>query len=235
MAPTVPHILMTAHGTLPGGELWTCGLRSYKADSFLSAASGNALAVAVANRWRTFRNDATPLFAGLPGSCATIDGATVRELDINGVTVAQYEGIPTVEPTSQLTLAASMPNQCALVVTLVSDRAGRTGKGRIYLPCLAIPVSQFVAGMIVPGQIANFVAPLSTMLNGINTDLATNFGSVLKLAVQSPTSAKAWFDDNSLADYNGSVITSYKIGNRVDIQRRRAASLKEIYTTAPVA
>jgi hypothetical protein len=233
MAPTVPHILLTVHGTLPGGEVWTCGLRTYNAPTFLSTSSGAALAAAAANRWMTFRNSRSDLFANLTGKCATVDGVTLRELDVNGLTVTQYEGVPTTALTVS-TEGQSAANQNALAVTLLTTRAGRTGKGRIYLPCLN-QQGMFTNGQLLPGVITAVAASVKTLLDGINTDIATHFGSALKLAVQSPTAAKAWFDDNSLADYNGAVITAFKIGTAVDTQRRRRSSLTEAYTQLALA
>jgi hypothetical protein len=226
---------MTVHGTMPGQESWTCGLRTYRAESFLSVPSGSALAIAVSNRWRTLFNSEVGLCASLPGSRATVDGVTVREINDVGVTVTQYEGIPTVAQVDA-TAAASMPNQAALAVTLLTARAGRTGKGRIYLPCLNyVGVGAFAGGQITQAVI-NLLAPkIKTLLDGINTDLAANFGSALKLAVQSPTSAKKVFDDNSLADYNGAVITGFKIGSVIDTQRRRRQSIAESYTQGVLA
>ena len=233
MTPTVPHILMTVHGALPGGELWTCGLRTYKADTFLSTASGRALANAVAERWQTLRNNVLGLFANSPGNCATVEGVTVRELDIEGVTVTQYEGVPTTAATVGA-IKQSAANQNALAVTLLTARAGRTGKGRIYLPCLA-EADLFANGQLTETPVSIAGTNVKILLDGINADLATNFGAVLRLAVQSPASAKAVFDDNSLADYNGAEITGFKIGSAVDTQRRRRTSLRETYTQYALA
>jgi hypothetical protein len=239
VTPTVPHILLTAHGNLPGGDNWTCGLRTYKRDSFLSPASGNSLAVAAANRWMAFRNTVSGLglFGGVVSKRATIEGVTVREIDGDGIGVTQYEGIPTTAYTASV-LDQTMPNQCSLVVTLCTDRAGRTGKGRIFLPCLAIQTGYLVGGQlgaVAAGYTDLLGDGLKVMLDGINTDLTTHFGSVLPLAVQSPTAAKAWFDDNSLADYNGAKITSIKIGSVIDTLRRRRSSVKESYITKVIA
>ena len=235
MVPTVPHILMTAHGGMPGGELWSCGLRTYHTTSFLSPTSGHALAVAVAERWMTFRNSVGAgykLFASHATNAATVTGVTVRELDINGLTVSQYEGVPVAVNGAGGAQAATAPNQAALAVTLLTARAGRTGKGRIYLPCLNTAPE---AGVIIPATITTIVTGVKTLLDGINTDLATNFGSTLRLAVQSPKAAKEVFDDNSLADYNGAEITGFKVGCVIDTQRRRRSSLIEVYAQAALA
>lgn len=234
MAPTVQHILMSVHGQLPGGERWTCGLRSYQLANFLSVASGDALALNVANRWRVFANTCTSLFGGASAPVATVDGVTVREINTSGVTEVQHEAVPTTALGAG-SLVQTMPNQCALAITLLTTRAGRTGKGRIYLPCIAMPATEYTGGVLLPSATNTVKAGFKILLDGINTDLATAAGTTLKLAVQSPTSAKKVFDDNSLADYNGAVITGFKVGNVIDTQRRRRTSVPEIYLTGVVA
>lgn len=223
MAPTAPHILMTAHGTLPGGEAWTCGLRSAGTESFLSSASGNALALAVANRWRVFQNTATDCLGNDAIAKGTFDGVTMRELNDTGVTVTQYEGVPSTALAGSGSKAVSLPDQCAVVVTLLTNRAGRTGKGRIYLPFIAPSALSIVGGVLITGVVTTLMTNLKILFDGINTDLTTNFGSSLKIAVQSPKSAAL---DSG---YTGSIVTAFKVGNVVDTQRRRRGSIPEVY------
>jgi hypothetical protein len=221
---------------MPGGDNWTCTLRSYHVGSFLSVASGNDLALAAANRWVTFRNTQLQLFGGTPGMHAHVDGVTLREITDGGVTAAQYEKAPTTSHVATAQ-AQSMPNQCALAISLLTDRAGRTGKGRVYLPCLAVTPTNLENGQLTTsgGNLTTIAVDFKTMIDGLNTDLTTHFGSALKLAVLSPTAAKQVFDDDSLADYNGAVITSIRVGTGIDTQRRRRASLKEIYLSQVIA
>jgi hypothetical protein len=225
---------MTVHGLMPGGETWSCGLRTYRRPTFLSTASGQALANAVANRWRTFQNDMPNMFGVYSGgSVVTVAGVTVREINDDGVGETQYEGLPSIAVAGAGSAPAScLPNQITLCVSLLTARAGRTGKGRIFLPYAVGGVQPATGQTAVQTGAAGFV---KTLLDGINTDLTTHFGSTLKLAVQSPTSAQKWFDDNSLADYNGAVITGFKIGNVLDTQRRRRSSLIEVYAPGVVA
>lgn len=234
MTPTVPHILMTASGALPGGETWSCGLRTYRAPTYLSIASGNALALAVANRWRVFQNTQTLLFGQGALEKATLTGLIVREINDVGVTVTQYEAAPTTAVLNA-DFRALLPNQCALAVSLLTARAGRTGKGRIYLPCIALNVGALVNGQILASVVNSIAAGVKILLDGINTDLATNFGSTLRLAVQSPKAAKDWFDDNSLADYNGAEMIGFKVGSVIDTQRRRRDSVPETYVSGVLA
>ena len=235
MVPTVEHTLLTVHGSLAGGDNWSCGLRTYHRDGFLSPASGQSLANKVANRWVVFANATPMLFVASAATArAKVDGVTIRELNIEGITEAQYEGIPTTAMTNAAQ-SQSLPNQCALAVTLLTARAGRTGKGRVYLPAVGMATTDLVESQVKSTTVATIAAAFKVLLDGINTDLAADFGSVLRLAVQSPTAAKAWFDDNSLADYNGAELTGFKIGTVIDTQRRRRSALVETYTQLAVA
>jgi hypothetical protein len=235
MPPTVPHILLTASGLMPGGDTWSCGLRSWRTTTPLGDAGGPALALAVANRWMDFRNTRFDLFGSVAGSEATIGGVVIRELNGEGITTRQYEAAPTTAKTGG-TGGQAMPNQAAVVVSLVSSRAGRTGKGRFYVPAVGLPIGTLLADRMIAGQVSAIVTSVKTLLDGINTDLGANPGGGVKLAIQSATAAAIVFDaDGSLAEYDGSVITGFRVGNVIDTQRRRRSSVAETYTTASLA
>lgn len=235
MAPTIPHILMSVHGALPGGETWSCGLRSLAWATDLGSTAGPALAVAVANRWRTMasKQNVARLFGNstVNKNEATIDGVTVRRLNEDGVTVEQYEGSPTTPLTADGN-GENYPNQCALVVTLVTARAGRTGKGRIYLPCMQ---SLLIVGGRIPGGVVTQIATaVKICLDGMNTDLRTATDPGQKLAVQSGKASQepgVW-TPGAPAGYMGASIVSVRIGDTIDTQRRRRSSISESYTTA---
>lgn len=239
MAPTIPHVLMTVHGGLPAGESWSCGLRSLATAANLGDTKGIALAVAVANRWRVFANSTTG--AGLFGNTstaanpATIDGATVRRVDEDGVTVEQFEGAPTTALVPVADNSSNLPNQCAVVVSLITARAGRTGRGRIYLPCMKSP--NLVAGRIGSGTLASLLPSLKILFDGLNTDLHTATDAANYLAVQSSVASAepgVW-TVGSPTGYMGAKILTIKVGDVVDDQRRRRASIRESYSSATLA
>lgn len=236
MVGTIPHILMTAHGTMPGGEIWSCGLRSYWTPTNLSPESGQTLANNVAERWGVFRDTASSgslLFGQGVTNSAHVVGCTVRELNNFGVTISQYEGSPT---TPELTGAspAFAPNQSALCVTLITARAGRTGKGRFYLPCLKLG-SDTLNSQVSTTALTAITASVKTLLDGINVDLAAAFGGPLRIAVQSPKASEVLLGDPVNPDYHGADVIAFKIGSVIDTQRRRRASLNETYSTAALA
>lgn len=234
MAVTVPHILLTAHGSLPGGESWTCGLRTLREPTFLSAGSGAALAAAVANNWRVFYNSNPKLFGQGSADHAKVIGCTVRELNNEGITVAQYEGTPSTAALS-VSQPPSMPNQIALAVSLLTTRAGRTGKGRIYLPSIAWTMSDILNSQLVSGSLTALTNSVKTLLDGVNASIATHFGSPLRLAVQSPTAAGQLLVPDGTGPYDGAEIIGIKIGSVFDTLRGRRASINEEYTGATLA
>lgn len=238
MPPTIPHVLLTVHGSLPAGESWSCGLRSLATATALGGAPGAALAIAAGNRWRGLANSANAsyLFGNTTGGLtfATIDGVTVRRLDEDGQTVEQYEGSPTTALVPNGPTRESYPNQCALVATLVTARAGRTGKGRIYLPCVT---SLNVANGRIPGATTTSIATaVKAMIDGLNTDLRTATDPAQKLAVQSSVASQepgAW-TVGAPGGYMGAAIVSVRIGDTIDTQRRRRSSITENYATAQI-
>lgn len=239
MAPTIPHVSMTASGSLPGGESWSCGLRSLAWATDLGESAGVALAVAVGNRWRALANaaDAYKLFGNCTTSAgqALIDRVVVRRLDEDGITVEQYEAAPTTALVAGGTGPTAMPNQCTVVATLITARAGRTGKGRIYLPCASSLT--LAANRIPSGTVTALATQIKTMLDGINTNLKTATDSANWLAVQSSVASQepgAW-TVGAPSGYMGAKIVSVRIGDVIDTQRRRRASVREVYSTAVLA
>jgi hypothetical protein len=218
---------------MPGGDQWSCGLRTLAHEPGLTNVQGNALALAAANRWKAFANSVggSKVFApNGTNTFATIEGVTVRELNNNGVTVAQYEAAPSTAGTNNGAMTSVLPNQCSLVVTLLTARAGRTGKGRIYLPAAGFVLN--TAGRIATADIAVLVPVIKTMLDGLNTDLNAQMPGV-KLAVQSAVAAAIqWPWTGTEGAYVGAAINSFRVGDVVDTQRRRRASLIEAYTSA---
>lgn len=94
--------------------------------------------------------------------------------------------------------AATAPNQCALVASLRSSVPGMKNQGRIYIPCLN-PGS--MTGALLSGTTAGTVATATAdLLDGLNAiDL---YGPVV-------------------AGSNGAEVTSVRVDNIVDTQRRR--------------
>lgn len=219
---TVPHVLFSFHGALPGGEIWSCGLRTTRADADIDLTVFQNLTLGAANLFGA-------MISGLGLNWAapvTFAGVTARSLNERGVTVRLAESAPAAAAVGTGTLA--LPNQCAMAITLLTARAGRTGKGRIYLPTLS---SNAVGadGRIGAGLPLTFANAVETLINGLNTGLEVLVETPL-IGVQSGSESA-----NTEGGYDGAAVTAVSVGNVFDTQRRRRSSIIETYTTVPVA
>lgn len=226
MAVLPSHILMTFHGSLSGGESWTCGIRTTQIDESILTEAAPLLAVGIqaANAMQIFRNAHIDFWGGVD-SIAGFTGVTVRGLNQAGITIGQAEASPTGTNAGISATVKPHPNQCAVVVTLETDRAGRTGKGRIYLPLIGIPV---LGGKLQSTSMPLIASGMAGVLQAINTGLDANFPDH-DVAVQS---AKAFATDG--ASYTGAAIVGVKVGDTYDTQRRRRNNMIEQYSSAVV-
>ena len=218
-----PHVLYTFAGKLPGGESWSCGLRT--AVDTPNAAELDRLArgadTAFGNFWTTAPGQ---LKTQNPSGC-TYDGVTARSLTNEGVTILQ------VERSALGPIAGTSPNapggdQLALTVSLLTPLAGRSGRGRVYLPFTAAGTSP-VTGRLDSGTIGNIAAGFSALLDALNT--ANDSGTINPaISVQS-----------RVAGGHSSPVIGIRVGDVLDTIRGRRKKLKEVYDnggaiTAPV-
>lgn len=209
-----PHILYTAHGKLPGGESWSCGLRT--ATHSPTLAELTTLADIAETAWHNFWTTPTPAFQNWNPSGVTYDGVTARALTNEGVTVFQVESHATSPTTGSSTLNPG-GDQAALTVSLVTNLSGRHGRGRIYLPLLC-PIISPTTGRLDPGMLGFIVTGCTKLLDDINTSGTT--GSINPaLAVQSRTSGLP-----------AAPIVECKVGDVLDTIRGRRKKLREVYT-----
>lgn len=221
MAFSTAHDLYTFHGKLPGGEDWSIGVRS-DGGVLESPVTLTETALAAANRFAEMRNALATGNAQLnPAPWAdgtTFEGVTARFVDVNGKTVSQTD----VRPTTAMPASASaayLPNQCCVVVTLLTAAAGRSAKGRVYLPLLGNPI--LTDGRL--GQAARVVSEFSRFLSSTLSDWQALTGQT----------AERWVVASRT---NGDInpITAVRVGNVIDTQRRRRSSLPETYSNAAV-
>ena len=209
-----PHVLYTAHGNLPGGETWSCGLRTTalepSADLLLSLTRNAAAA------WRTFWE------AGSGGGLrqfnpagTTFEGVTGRSLTAAGTTVLQYEQGGSTQPGNASTAGGG--DQLALTVSLHTNLSGRHGRGRIYLPFICGQPDP-MTGRILASVLAPIAASVTAMIDQINTE--PDSGSIAPaVAIQSRTSGLP-----------AAPVTFTTIGDVQDTIRGRRKKLKEAYS-----
>lgn len=218
MAYATIHQLFTAHGGLPSGEVWSCGIRA--TGLLTQQADLDAMTQAFADRWSAM---ATTLATSVnhtwsPGT--GFDGVTGRVVSAAGVTILQSERSPAT-PINYGTVVNKMPTQAATVVTLLTAAPGRTGKGRIYLPLLG---------------------------HTLNTNARITNISTISVAVKTfmDTLHTAWFsiggDRLAVASQGGNnsspvtrPIVGIRVGDVVDTQRRRRDSIAENYSNQLLA
>lgn len=220
MAYATEHLAYTFEGGLPGGELWTITLRTVSAVVDDTEAAGAALGAR--NAFNTMWN-ATGSFDVFNPPTVNFHKVTCRSVSAAGVTTAQGEYVQST-PTPGIASVQTAPNQSALVVTLQTARPGRTGRGRVYMPFLApqfgVNTDRLAAGLADP--LAFHFAQFITDLGQIDGGDPAVFGP-FPIAVQSTVNMAA-----------PPMVTSVRVGDVIDTQRRRRNKVIEAYSTAAV-
>lgn len=208
-----PHVLYTAHGKLPGGESWSCGLRTgviSPSMQLLTQMTNNA-----ETAWQAFWSGAAPSLRDFNPSGASFDGITGRALTAEGVTVFQYDSTPSNALPGD---AGTAPggDQLALVVSLHTALSGRHGRGRIYLPFLSGGPDP-LTGKLSAATVQTIATGATTLIDMINTspDTGVIFSAV---CIQSRTSGLP-----------PAPVTRVTVGDVLDTVRGRRRKLKEVY------
>lgn len=213
MAYANQHLLLQFSGTLPGGEVWSCGIRNQAVTGTPSQTILQTVATGASALWSTFHAVVNNAF----GAGVVYDLVTARVISPAGVTVAQAEASPGT-PTAGAS-AANKPNQCAVVVTLVSTLAGRQGRGRMYLPALGGTIT--TAGRLGTTQRDSIADTAATLVDGLS-DLSEANYVASRMAVQSQVGPTA------------SQVVTIRVGDVWDTQRRRRDGMVESYTSRSV-
>jgi hypothetical protein len=207
---------VTMSGTMYGGnEVWTtgfwCGSPSGDAPAPTEAAAEmiadewqtffTAVGTAVSYLWHTDTVKITPYNAD-----GTIDIAGIKSYSYPAAIQGQ-------------SAAAGNPPQVALVATLIAGNGiGNGGKGRMFIPGLTAGVD--TTGHIPTGTANTVAAGIATFLGNVNASF-DNPG----LAINAAKTAVA----TGILAINRE-LTSVKVGNVYDTQRRRRNALAEVYS-----
>jgi hypothetical protein len=193
-------------GTIYGSQTWSCGLW--------------AEAVGVSDWTQTQLNDvATALVTPAFGGGTMFTRLNVTAVTLNGLTLYTY-------PTGNLTAAKvsvkqplpytgtgtdGLPSLLACVVSLRSGTPGRSGRGRIYLPCTKALVMD-TTGQITTTILSDVANNAKALIDDINAT-PTPGSESLRVAVASFTTGDMF------------PIESIHVNSMVDIQHRREDAL----------
>ena len=157
-------------------------------------------------------------FDALFSSAVTTTKVRVEALGADGSLVQAAES--SLSPSHSGTGTPAMPPQTSLVMTLQSDRPGRSYTGRSYLPALGASINS-TSLRVNLGTLQSYADAYSGWLQDV-ADAApgspAGFGPVVvstKMDLRSP-------------------VTAVRAGDVLDTQRRRRDALIEQYVTSPV-
>jgi len=178
--------------------------------SFTLHTTGNTDYITAQGYWHT------ALVAGWQGTNklediypTTVEGTLSSTVSISESTDKQISRDDTVETLPGTISGNVLPFQVAIVVSLKSIIANRTGMGRFYLP--PADVSMVTAGKLSSTALTNLQTGLNALFSSLN---ANGLIPVIR---------------NRTA-HTSTTITTGRVGNVFDTQRRRRDSVTETYT-----
>lgn len=208
---------VTMSGTMYGGnEVWTTGFWAGSTSGDAPAPT-DAAAEMVADAWEVFFTATGTAISYLwhtdtvkitPYNAAgTIDVGGIKTFSYPAAIVGQSGG-------------AGNPPQVALVATLVAGNGiGNGGKGRMFIPGLTAGVD--TTGHIPTGTANGIAAGIATFLATVNSSI-DNPGLAINAAKTAPVTGFLAINRE---------LTSVKVGNVYDTQRRRRNALSEVYSS----
>lgn len=212
------HILDTISGNLPGGEVWSIGLRTAEAtgvdSEYLSARADSV--------WNAFQAQAaTAPYGFLRQNPPTVTLEQVVSRHVTELGVTDVLGSPYVTSNAGYGATQYQPDQIAIAVTLTTPKAGRSGKGRVYLPICGVAglVNSRLSTLQAQG-LADTMAAFIQAVGRLPPD--RGFGP-FRYCVQSRKGAGV-----------PAPITGVAVGDVFDTQRRRRDKLREAYSTSMV-
>lgn len=195
----------TANGVFPGEE-WTC---TFHTEGSLDLTEAQTAWVAA---W-------TACWSGADAPTDNINQLIATDVSTTSLVTASLDPVTfrqVARAENDVTLAgtatgASLPPQCAAGITWESDLANRHGRGRMYLPVYAS--SSVAAGRLATANVE------------ITLNAAKNIFQTLNFAGASPIIFNR-------TTHVGTLITSVRVGDVFNTQRKRRDKLVPVYQSA---
>lgn len=205
-------IKFVTSGQMPGGEVWSTTFWLGVQDGPYAGLDLQGLTDDVMEAWRDQLANANWLSAQ-----QTLVGVTGYVYD-GGVLVEQAvsAGAPIQGIGNSL-----LPNQVATVVTLLTATPGRQTRGRMYLPTLKQTVGD--QGRNSQAQVLTILNMMGAFFEQVGTSVPLGLRAALAPAVFSQVGAG-----------RRTAITSIRVGDVPDTQRRRRDGLVENYTVRAI-
>lgn len=192
---------LVASGTTPG-EIFSFTMHA--AGTLSTADAAQKFADALTAAWG----------AGMAGlTTADIDLTAAAAASIDPATEGQITRAEVVLALTGTDVGQMLPFQCATVISLLTASATRSGRGRFYLPPLAVSVLD--GGRISAASLATLDTAWTAFFDSLNT-------SGLTVVVR------------NRASHISTGVTSARVGDVIDTQRRRRNKLQETYLAIDV-
>lgn len=196
-----PFIRLTMKWQLPGGEVANCSTSWWNETA--TGEISDAIADALATRALAFWTD---LSSAYTATCLYA-GCKVSLIATDGVTVDSRERA--ISPAGGNLSESNLPSECAVCVSLRTQSASRAGRGRFFLPAPG-------AGRI------NTAGRLTSTVTDDIADAAVSFLAPVATGSLVPVVA-------SQTAAGHQPLTGVRVGDVLDVQRRRRDALVEVY------
>lgn len=208
---------VTMSGTMYGGnEIWTTGFWAGSTSGDAPAPTVEA-AEAIADAWQPFFTSVSVKVAYL------FKTATIKITPYSAAGVIDVGAIKSFSYSTPIEGAHTgngNPPQCALVATLVAGSGvGNGGKGRMYLPGIGTGIDP--TGHISTGDANAIAAALATFFADVNASVDSP-GIAINAAKTAPVTGFLAINR---------ALTTVRVGNVFDTQRRRRNALAESYSS----
>lgn len=209
MPYTASFLRHTLKFTLPGSEVASTSVSwaNQSGATSITSAAADALAARAGTLWGDLEDLYHPAVSYV--------GSTVQLIAPDGHVVQGYDRAVTPSPGTG-TSTVPLPNEVAIVCSLRTALAGRSFRGRMYLPN---PKASIIttAGRFSTGACTAVVDAIAAYMQPISVSSQS-----LEVVVASATAAAS------------TLVNEVAVGDVPDVQRRRRDGLTEVYETSPV-